>query len=357
MASKTFSKNRGEWSELYSLGLILSRGIIKISTSTGDVEQEVRRVRRKSKDFERTYRTVGADVFLAVLENDGFGTEKIIAKQELADLTGKLLEEIKNGAGRSFETHSGPLLMKLLGLEQVMGETFEKGDISIDVYDPRVSSEVTKSFSIKSFLGANPTLFNASGVTNFIYRIDPLIDATTVNELNKLGPVHLVRALLARGHTLEFVSIDNRFRENLELIDNQLPLLVGAALVQGYAVTSRTIRDVSQVLTDQNPLNYTDTSKDRMYGHKLKVFLNEIALGMTPSAEWTGSHHANGGLMVVLPDGEIVANTPEDSHALREELFSSTKFETPSTSRHNFGKIFQDDDSYFLKLNLQIRFI
>ncbi|MGL5893993.1 MAG: HpaII family restriction endonuclease [Bacteroidales bacterium] len=42
---------------------------------------------------------------------------------------------------------------------------------------------------------------------------------------------------------------------------------------------------------------------------------------------------------------------------LEEYLFNNTKLETPSTSRHDFGTIYKEEDDYFLKLNLQVRFI
>ena len=38
-------------------------------------------------------------------------------------------------------------------------------------------------------------------------------------------------------------------------------------------------------------------------------------------------------------------------------LVKNTKFETASTSRHQFGSIYKENGKYYLKLNLQIRFI
>ena len=38
-------------------------------------------------------------------------------------------------------------------------------------------------------------------------------------------------------------------------------------------------------------------------------------------------------------------------------LLNNTKFETGSTSRHGFGSIYKDNGKYYLKLNLQVRFI
>ncbi|WP_197684895.1 HpaII family restriction endonuclease [Proteiniphilum saccharofermentans] len=38
-------------------------------------------------------------------------------------------------------------------------------------------------------------------------------------------------------------------------------------------------------------------------------------------------------------------------------MLNNTKFETASTSRHDFGVIYKDGGEQYLKLNLQIRFI
>ena len=38
----------------------------------------------------------------------------------------------------------------------------------------------------------------------------------------------------------------------------------------------------------------------------MKVLLIDVALGMTPGAEWLGKYDANGGYLVVRKDGKIV---------------------------------------------------
>ncbi|CAC9441897.1 hypothetical protein [uncultured Gammaproteobacteria bacterium] len=38
-------------------------------------------------------------------------------------------------------------------------------------------------------------------------------------------------------------------------------------------------------------------------------------------------------------------------------LYENTKFESASSSRHNYGKIYQRENEMYFNLNLQIRFI
>ena len=46
-----------------------------------------------------------------------------------------------------------------------------------------------------------------------------------------------------------------------------------------------------------------------------------------------------------------------DSKSLKDYLFENIKLDTPSTTRHRFGKIYKEKDGkLYFKLNLQLRF-
>ena len=63
-----------------------------------------------------------------------------------------------------------------------------------------------------------------------------------------------------------------------------------------------------------------------------------------------------GGYIIVREDGEVLCYHLFNRNEFENYLISNTKFETASTSRHDFGYIYEDNGRYFLKLNLQIRF-
>lgn len=88
----------------------------------------------------------------------------------------------------------------------------------------------------------------------------------------------------------------------------------------------------------------------------IKQFLLAFALGVTYSTPWYGKFNANGGYIVVKEDGDIICYHFFDRNDLEDYLFFNTRFETLSTSRHNFGDIYQENGECFLKLNLQVRF-
>lgn len=66
---------------------------------------------------------------------------------------------------------------------------------------------------------------------------------------------------------------------------------------------------------------------------------------------------ALGGYIVVKEDGEIVCYHFFDRNLLEDYLFFNTCFDTPSTERHEFGQLYFENGSCFLKLNLQVRFM
>jgi len=91
--------------------------------------------------------------------------------------------------------------------------------------------------------------------------------------------------------------------------------------------------------------------------YKIKRFLTDVALGMTPSKVWTGIYDATGGYLVVKENGDILCYHIYNRNQFEDYLFCNTKLETASSTRHEFGNIYQENGKFYFKLNLQIRFI
>ena len=77
---------------------------------------------------------------------------------------------------------------------------------------------------------------------------------------------------------------------------------------------------------------------------------------MTPAREWNGRDDATGGYVIVREDGNVLAFHIYNRDMFEDYLIDNTKFETASSSRHGFGTVFEREGSYFINLNLQIRF-
>ena len=78
---------------------------------------------------------------------------------------------------------------------------------------------------------------------------------------------------------------------------------------------------------------------------------------MMPAKVWNGIYDATGGYLVVKEDGNILSYHIYNKNKFEYYLFHNTKLETASSSRHDFGKIYEKNGKYFIKLNLQIRFL
>lgn len=127
-------------------------------------------------------------------------------------------------------------------------------------------------------------------------------------------------------------------------------------LCQYYADRAKNTSDLSARLSGINP-NGCDYSNNRhFYEYKIKRLLCEAALGMRPAEIWHGKYDATGGYLVVRQDGEIVCYHLYSHNQFENYLFLNTKFDTPSSSRHHFGDIYEENGKFFIKLNLQIRF-
>lgn len=124
-----------------------------------------------------------------------------------------------------------------------------------------------------------------------------------------------------------------------------------------YTSNLSKISDLVNHISENNPLNYNIDNTHPYYSYKYKRFLTDTALGMMPSKVWTGELDATGGYLIVKDDGEILCYHIYNRNEFEDYLFKNTKFETASSSRHDFGKIYREKGKLFLKLNLQIRFL
>jgi type II restriction enzyme len=78
---------------------------------------------------------------------------------------------------------------------------------------------------------------------------------------------------------------------------------------------------------------------------------------MMPSKVWTGELDATGGYLVVKEDGEILCYHIYNRNEFEDYLLNKTKLETASSTRHDFGAVYETGNRQFFKLNLQIRFL
>ena len=160
------------------------------------------------------------------------------------------------------------------------------------------------------------------------------------------------------GGSLNFINTESSiFGNNLILIDSALPKIISETLKKFFTSSLSKSVELINSVTKSNPLNFDLENNHPFYIYKFKRFITDIALGMTPSKVWTGQLDATGGYLVVKEDGEVLCYHIYNRNEFEDYLYSNTKFETASSSRHDFGSIYKENEKLYFKLNLQIRFI
>jgi type II restriction enzyme len=210
-------------------------------------------------------------------------------------------------------------------------------------------------------IGKTLSYFQASDATNFIFKLTRPLSEEQAAEVNGIDSNSKIRDRILKveefGSNLEFYKMQSEnFERNFVMIDSKFPEILARVLQNFYKGEALTISDAVEKLNQTNPLGYDMSDKHPFYAYKIKNFLTDCALGMTPATCWKGTYDANGGYIIVKEDGEILCYHIYNRNEFQEYLFANTKFETPSSTRHGFGTVYKEDGEDYFKLNLQIRF-
>ena len=135
-----------------------------------------------------------------------------------------------------------------------------------------------------------------------------------------------------------------------------LPNITSEIIKTFFTTNLSSIKDLTENINNSNPLNYDNQFAHTFYEYKIKRFLTDVALGMTPSKVWNGIYDATGGYLIVKETGEVLCYHIYNRNQFEDYLFQNTKLETASSTRHEFGKVYEESGKQYFKLNLQIRF-
>lgn len=359
------SGNKGEWSEIYVFLRLLEIGKLYAADADlnkmDDVFYNIIKIIRQENIGKLEFRV-----------NTNEGTITIINKSDNNTLGTMPMEEFKSAADRLYTEilelkpkdkgvfADTERFLGGLGVSSIKAPSDDKADIRIKIHDINTGIESVQGFSIKSRLGGPSTLINAGKTTNFIFEVNGPINDEIMNTFNTSSKVFKDKFTVLHDNAcdIEYVGMENSvFEGNLMLIDGDLPKICGYMLKSYYSSGLNKVIDSLNRITETNPLNYNLSNGHPFYSYKFKRMLSECALGMLPGKTWDGIADATGGYIIVREDGEVLCYHLFNHNEFENYLLQNTKFETASTSRHQFGSIYKEDEKYYLKLNLQIRFI
>lgn len=354
----SLTANKGEWSELYVLLKLITDPrlyaadehlnklsgtfypILKVKAGKGTVDEVIYTIQPGQNNLE-IYVTSSSKTYTAKLS-------------EIRAKTDTIFHRIKNSSQTTFAIDEAQEIIDQLHLKKVQAGTTQKADIFVVVHDYATGITPEIGFSIKSKVGAAPTLLNASKATNFIYKITDFAgDSLSINEIDSSYKIkRRIEHIEANGGNLEFHATSNAvFGSNLRKIDSLMPEMIASLLLSYYRGKGAKLSDICQsAAPPQSAINPS------FYPHKVKDLLQTVALGMMPSRPWSGVLEANGGYIIVKQNGEILCYHTYNLDQFRNYLFDNTRFETGSTTKHDFGNVFIKNGEAFINLNLQVRF-
>jgi len=355
------TNNKGEWTELLVFLKLLHDQVIHLSDK--DLN--------KSKDFFKIKKITTKNLNLDFLlldkstvnsinnltgEIKNFNIPNLLTEAILNNLTSSII----NGKG-TFEIPQFKVIQNNLGFDIVKGGTsLQKSDIVLDI-ESETFEKRNEGFGIKSYLGSKPTLLNASGNTNFIFEVEG-IKHSLIDEINNIDTrtklTDRIQFIESMGGKFNYVGAEKESMEyNLKLSDSNMPKIIGEVLLSFYKDRVSKISQVVDCIHKKGRLN-----KDIQYVEKevleikIKKLLLDILLGFFAGKKWDGDYLANG-TIVMKKSGDFLCFHIIDMKNLKEYLFQNIKLDTPSTTRHRFGKLYiEKNGKLYFKLNLQLRF-
>ncbi len=362
--SAVLSGNKGEWSEIYVFLRLLAVGKLfaadenlnKMDSVFYDVLKILRDEDRGKLEFnynkaENTVSVVKENLSVPVLT---MPADKF--RQEADYLYDRI---VNNGGNGAFYIEETEKFLNSIQISKIKAASNQKEDIVIKLHDLNTGFDSVQGFSIKSKLGSPSTLINAGVTTNFIYKVHGPMTETICRDFNQCKTFrNKFDCLKSNNCDVTYCGMESSmFRNNLSLMDSNLPEITGLLVLMHYRDGYNNVREAISRLKEINPLGFDYSNGQPFYEYKFKRLLTESALGMTPAKTWDGTANATGGYIIVREDGEVLCYHIYNRNEFENYLLNNTKFETASTSRHKFGTIYQDKGDWYLKLNLQVRFI
>lgn len=346
--------NKGEWSELYAFLKILSDKVLYSADENLALIPEafIKVLSVKLKEQANLIYDID-HLNDQIIVKDKNHVLAIIPVIKISSKLAGILKKIKHGTNSkgAFELVEAQELMAEIYVESVKSASNLKADIYLTYDDQSTGTTPTEGFSVKSQIGGMSTLLNASGSTNFEFKI---IDCANTDK-RKHRPLIKLNQILESNQSLEFFDVCNsNFKENLEMIDSHMPLIVSEMIKGYYLGIGKTISQLTEYVKLINPLKKSKSSY--FYEHKIQELLRAIAFGMQPTKIWSGNYEAHGGYIIVKKNGELACYHTYNRDRFGKFLYLNTRLETPSLTRHKFGKIDYKNGNKFIKLNLQIRF-
>ncbi len=341
-------RNKGELSEVYVLLKLINQRLVNYGDEQGNpIQQQIRIIRIHNGTTTLNL----SDINIEIISNSATKTiqlSELFSEHALS----QLVSEIKQEKG-TFSNQKIDDSINQLHLSKTKGTSKDKADITLN-FEENKQIFNDQGIGIKSFLGAAPTLLNASQATNFIYEItaNHTLISEQIDAINNIETNAKIRdriqAIKQHGGQLQFYGCENSvYESNLRKVDSNMPVIIADALLNFFSIDG-------QKALSSYPNTIYDKQKANEITIRLKDFVQNTILGIFPTTEWDGNLSATG-VLLVKQDGSLVFYHTNQAKILKDYFYTHAFFDTPSSTRHRFGLIYSENNSLFFKLNLQLR--
>jgi DNA (cytosine-5)-methyltransferase 1 len=338
-------KNKGEISEVYALLKVIQQKVLQYGDAQGlKTNDSIQVLRIKNQQSSILIN----DIDVNLLDSDGGNSTILINSLITQTQLDEVVESIRT-ASKTFKNEILDTAAQKLGLLKTKSTSSQKADIVFDFRDGLVYTD--QGISIKSFLGNDPTLLNASAATNFIFEITGLTPSK-IDEINAISTRSKIKDRVAQiiecGGKFQFSGCENKtYESNLRKTDSLMPEILADALLSFFK------KEASNKLIDYQPsaIGRLDAQEARC---RLRDFVKYTVFGIFPAKVWDGDLSANGAILVDEQGDLIFYHTNHES-TLKDYFYQHCYFDTPSSTRHRFGKLYYEKTKLCFKLNLQLR--
>jgi type II restriction enzyme len=362
MTTNNYSGNKGEWSEIYTLLKLASdKGVFAADSELNRIEDlyyPILKIIRSELVGNFEY-NLGSKI---IIKNSSGEKIAAFSIKKFSEKAGELLSRIQQASGSSNRFIELESFLQEIHCHTLKAQSSDKKDITLVVHDPVTHYQPSLGFSIKSHLGGDSTLLNASGATNFVFQIDGLISSDEViDSVNSIDGRSKIQKRVERinelGGVFKFSHISSDiFEQNLRVIDSLLPEILSEMLLIYFSGKNSRVEEIVKNLEELNPCNFSIENNHPFYEYKIKRLLHDVSLGLTPATKWTGVFDATGGYLIVKENGEILCYHIYNANEFQDYLIKNTRLESPSSSRHGYGELYKKKKELLFNLNLQIRF-
>ena len=353
--------NKGEWSELLLFIKLLGEQQLFLADSDLNAKTDFFNVHKvTTHNLELDFLIL--DKSSIEIVNKKTGDKRIVNISDIINpqILKKLTNDIKEGE-KTFNLDGFSVIQNILGFNIVKGgHSLQKSDILLDISNKTIT-KVNEGFGIKSYLGAKPTLLNASGNTNFIFQIENL-DSSKIDEINAINTATKVKDRIESienfGGRFKYIGAEkDTMTYNLKMVDSLMPEIIAHVLLAFYRNRINSISKIVDFVDKQASLNQQINYGDKdALTNKIQKLLVDVLLGFFAGSKWNGVYEANGSI-VLKNNGDCVAFHIIDLETLKNYLYKNIKLDTPSTTRHRYGSLYQEKgNKLYFKLNLQLRF-